>query len=54
MWGSVVGELVNSSLSKGPQLVTRHGRPAVVVIPVSEYEQSQSPAGGAWAYAAGH
>ncbi len=39
-------ELVNCSLSKGPQLVTRHGRPAVVVVPFAEYERLQMPMQG--------
>ncbi len=37
-------ELVNCTLSEGAQLVTRHGRPAVVVLPVSEYERLRAPA----------
>jgi antitoxin Phd len=32
-------ELVNSSLSSGAQVVTRHGQPAVIVLPVKEYER---------------
>lgn len=30
-------ELVNRCLSEGPQTITRHGEPAVVVIPAEEY-----------------
>ncbi len=32
-------ELVNRALMEGPQEVTRHGSPAVVVVPVAEYQR---------------
>ncbi len=36
-------ELVNTCLNQGPQLVTRHGQPAVVLVPASEYESLVRP-----------
>lgn len=32
-------KLVEMSLRKGPQIVTRHGRPAAVVLSIGEYER---------------
>jgi antitoxin Phd len=32
-------ELVNECLENGPQLVTRHGREAVVIMPADEYKR---------------
>ena len=32
-------ELVNICLKDGPQLVTRHGREAVIILPVDEYKR---------------
>jgi prevent-host-death family protein len=34
-------EVVRRALESGPQVVTRHGRPAVVVVAASEYERLQ-------------
>lgn len=34
-------ELVNKCLTEGPQMVTRRGAPAVVIIPATEYEKTQ-------------
>lgn len=39
-------ELVNVCLTGGPQLVTRHGRDAVVIISVDEYERATEPGQG--------
>lgn len=39
-------ELVNRCMESGPQLVTRHGRKAVVVMTVEEYETLTSPRQG--------
>jgi antitoxin Phd len=36
-------ELVNCTLRDGAQLVTRHGEPAVVVIPADEYSRLIGP-----------
>lgn len=36
-------ELVENALKQGAQTVTKHGRPAVVVISVEEYERSRTP-----------
>ncbi|MBL9159890.1 MAG: type II toxin-antitoxin system Phd/YefM family antitoxin [Verrucomicrobiales bacterium] len=36
-------ELVENALKQGAQTVTKHGRPAVVVISVEEYERSRAP-----------
>lgn len=35
-------ELVEHALHDGPQMVTRHGKPAVVVMSAAEFEASQS------------
>ncbi|THB63537.1 MAG: type II toxin-antitoxin system Phd/YefM family antitoxin [Spirochaetaceae bacterium] len=35
-------ELVNLCLSEGPQMVTRHGHQAVVVVPASEFRPSDT------------
>ncbi len=32
-------EVVRRALESGPQVVTRHGRPAVVVVAAAEYER---------------
>ena len=37
-------ELVGLCLREGPQTVTRHGRPAVVVVPYDEYRKLTAPA----------
>ena len=37
-------ELVGVCLREGPQTVTRHGRPAVVVVPYDEYQRLTAPA----------
>ena len=34
--------LVDAALSEGPQRVTRHGEPAVVVMAVEDYERLQA------------
>jgi len=36
-------ELVETVISKGPQTVTKHGKPAVVIISAEEYQRSLSP-----------
>lgn len=36
-------ELVDRTLKKGPQVVTRHGRKVVVVLPYEEYERMVRP-----------
>lgn len=36
--GARFGELVDEALRRGPQLVTRHGKPAVVVVAAEEWE----------------
>jgi len=36
-------ELVEIVISKGPQTVTKHGKPAVVVISAEEYQRSTTP-----------
>lgn len=36
-------ELVETVITKGPQTVTKHGKPAVVVISAEEYERSRPP-----------
>ncbi len=33
-------ELVRRTLEEGPQVVTRHGKEVVVVVPASEYRQA--------------
>lgn len=39
-------ELVNRCMEDGPQLVTRHGRKAVVIMTVQEYERLSAPQQG--------
>lgn len=39
-------ELVNTCLRDGPQLVTRHGRDAVVILPAEEYKRVTAPQQG--------
>jgi antitoxin Phd len=34
--------LVDESIASGAQMVTRHGEPAVVIIPIKEYERMSS------------
>jgi prevent-host-death family protein len=34
-----LSEVVNRALSEGPQLITRHGRQAVVVVSVEEWQR---------------
>ena len=41
-----LGALVDAALAGEPQLVTRRGRPAVVVLAVEEYERLQTLDGG--------
>jgi prevent-host-death family protein len=36
-------ELVETVLLKGPQTVTKHGKPAVVVISAEEYQRNLAP-----------
>lgn len=36
-------ELVETAISKGAQTVTKHGKPAVVVISADEYQRSMAP-----------
>ena len=38
-------ELVDTALSEGPQVVTRHGRDTVVVVPVETYRGLTRPRG---------
>lgn len=38
-----LSELVEHALKDGPQLVTRRGRPAVVVLSVEDYERLTAP-----------
>lgn len=38
-----LSELVERALKDGPQLVTKRGKPAVVVMAVEEYERLSSP-----------
>jgi prevent-host-death family protein len=38
-------EVVNRALSEGPQLITRHGRQAVVVVSVKEWERKTKRVG---------
>lgn len=37
-------ELVERAIKHGAQTVTKHGRPAVVIISAAEYERTRSPA----------
>ncbi|HWE61970.1 MAG TPA: type II toxin-antitoxin system Phd/YefM family antitoxin [Chloroflexota bacterium] len=41
-------EVVEQALAGDVQVVTRHGRPAVVVIPYEEYERLHAGAVSAW------
>ena len=36
-------ELVETAMRKGAQTVTRHGKPAVVIISAAEYERTTTP-----------
>lgn len=36
-------ELVRTTLAEGPQTVTRHGEPVVVVVPAAEYRKGGEP-----------
>ena len=36
-------EVVERAMKEGPQTVTRHGKPAVIIISAAEYEKSQNP-----------
>jgi prevent-host-death family protein len=36
-------ELVETAISKGAQTVTKHGKPAVVIISAAEYQQRLTP-----------
>lgn len=36
------GEFLNTSLSEGPQMVTRHGAEVAVLVPVQEWRRLQS------------
>lgn len=38
-------ELVNSSIETGPQIVTRHGKPAVVMLHVQDFLDMKAPQG---------
>ncbi len=42
---SKFSELVSRALSDGAQIITRHGKNAVVVISIEEYENLTHPAG---------
>ena len=35
-------ELLETSLSEGPQLVTKHGKPAAVLVPVRQWDALKS------------
>jgi antitoxin Phd len=35
--------LIDRALRHGPQYVTKHGRPAVVVLSASDYKQAEKP-----------
>lgn len=35
--------VVDNALTKGPQTVTRHGEPTVMVISVAEYQRARRP-----------
>lgn len=41
-------EVVEGALAGDPQVVTRRGRPAVVVIPYEEYERLHADSTSAW------
>ena len=36
-------EVVDMSLHNGPQVITRHGTPVVVIVAVSDYQKRQQP-----------
>ena len=36
-------EVVERAISQGVQTVTKHGRPAVVIVSIEEYQRSQPP-----------
>ena len=36
-------KLIDTSIEKGPQTVTRHGRPAAVVMSTAEYQAADQP-----------
>ena len=38
-------EVVDSALKKGPQMITRHGRKAVVVVAAEEWERQRQRSG---------
>ena len=38
-------KLIDQSIKKGPQVVTRHGRPAAVVMSAETYADGSAPAG---------
>jgi prevent-host-death family protein len=40
-----LSEVMNRALSEGPQLITRHGRQAVVVVSVKEWERKTKRVG---------
>jgi prevent-host-death family protein len=40
---SKFSRLVNQAMEDGPQVVTRHGQPVVVVLSMSEYEKMVAP-----------
>jgi len=35
--------VVEDALNKGPQTITRHGKPAVIVVAVKEFKQTTKP-----------
>jgi prevent-host-death family protein len=35
-------ELLEASISEGPQMVTKHGKPAAVLVPIRQWEALQS------------
>lgn len=35
--------LVEDALTKGPQTITRHGKPAIVVVSIKEYKAAAKP-----------
>jgi prevent-host-death family protein len=38
-----LSEVVESAMKKGPQVITRHGRKAVVVVAAEEWERKRKP-----------
>ena len=46
-------ELVDTALAEGPQVVTRHGKDAVVVVPVETYRGLTRPRGSLLEFFAG-